>query len=105
MFGARARRPGAPRFFLVHMFLSGYGCPTLGDSRTLGEIPPIRMLDLRRGKPHRLWVAMLGQPVNHRAAGISQAEQFGYFVESLAGCVIASVADIFVRPAFAMLLR
>ena len=48
---------------------------------------------------------MLRQAVDHRATGISQAEQLGNFVESLAGGIVAGVADIFVRPAFATLLR
>ena len=39
---------------------------------------------------------MMRQAIDDRAAGISQAEKFGDFVEGFAGCVVASVADILV---------
>ena len=37
------------------------------------------------------------------ASGIAQAEQLGDFVESLAGGVVARVADVFVGPTVVLL--
>src|SRR5579883_907082 len=57
------------------------------------------MLDLRRAKLHCVWIAMLRQSVNNRAAGISESEYLRYFIESFSGSVVARVADILVCPA------
>ena len=62
------------------------------------------MLDLRRGKLHRLRVAVLRELVDDRAAGIAQRQQFGHFVEGLAGSIVARVPDVAVRPTPALLL-
>ena len=43
------------------------------------------------------------QPVDDRASGITEAEQFCDFVESLAGSVVTSVADVFIRPTLIVL--
>ena len=67
-------------------------------------VPAIAMFDLGWLELHGVRVAMRREPVNDRASGITQAKQFGDFVESLAGCVIASVADIFVGPTVVVLL-
>src|SRR5262249_48756903 len=32
------------------------------------------------------------QPVDYRSAGVTQSEQFGHFVERLAGCIIAGAS-------------
>ena len=46
---------------------------------------------------------MSRQPVDDRASGITEAEQFCDFVESLAGSVVTSVADVFIRPTLIVL--
>src|SRR6185437_7838873 len=80
-------------------------CRRLRVFRRLREGSPVRMLDLRWRKPHRVRVAVLRQPLDHRATGLSQAKQLRYFVEGFTGSVVASVADVLVRPALALLLR
>jgi hypothetical protein len=57
------------------------------------------MLDLRRRELHRMRVSVLRQPINHRPARISQAQQLSHFIESLSRSVVARVADVLVRPA------
>src|SRR5580693_2165635 len=62
------------------------------------------MLEPRRGKAYCGWVPMSGQFVDHGAAGISQCQQLGHFVECFARGVVASMTDILIRPATLSLL-
>ena len=41
--------------------------------------------------------------VNHRPTRISQAQQLCNFVEGFPSCIVSRVADIFVRPVWAVL--
>src|SRR5579863_10348886 len=56
------------------------------------------MLDLRRRKLDRFCVSVSSQSVDDRTAGIAQSQKLRDFVKSLAGCIVASVANIFVGP-------
>src|ERR1700722_3269662 len=58
--------------------------------------------NLRKRKGDGPRVAVGGQSVDPRAAGITEAEQFGYLVEGLAGSVVYSVAYIAVVPVFSI---
>lgn len=49
-------------------------------------------LELGRGETDGAGVALGGQTVNDRAAGVAQAEEFGYFVISFAGGIVAGFA-------------
>src|SRR5579864_3453415 len=69
----------------------------------VGSAATVAVLDLRRGKLHGMRIAMRGEAVDGRAAGVSEAEQLGHFVEGFTGGVVASVADVLVRPGVALL--
>src|SRR5271155_402737 len=56
------------------------------------------MLNLGWRKLHGCRIAIRSEPVDDWASGIPEAQQFRDFVESLAGGVIARVADVLVRP-------
>src|SRR4051812_425547 len=62
------------------------------------------MFDLRSSELHGEWLAVSGEAIDHRTAGVAQAEQLGDFIEGFAGGVVASVADVFITPCFAALL-
>ena len=51
------------------------------------------MLDLRRNKLYRLWVAMERQRINHGASGIAEPQQLSHFVVSFAGGIITRAAE------------
>src|SRR5579872_6793328 len=59
----------------------------------------IAVLELRSRKLHRVRIPVGGKFIDDRSAGVSQRQQLCDFVESLAGGVIARVADVPVRPA------
>ena len=56
------------------------------------------MLDLRGRELHGFGVAVGREAIDDGATRISQAEQFGDFVEGFAGGIVAGVADVFVGP-------
>ena len=55
-------------------------------------------LDLREGEGDGLRVAEFREGIDPGAAGITEAEKFGHFVEGFAGGVVDGAADESVRP-------
>ena len=63
------------------------------------------MFDLCGRKFHRLRIAVRSKAIDDRTARITEPEQLRDFIESFSGRIIASVADIFISPAFPVLFR
>ena len=61
-------------------------------------VAAIAVLDLRGQELHGCRIAMRREPVDDRASGITETEQLCDLVESLAGSVVTSVANIVVSP-------
>src|SRR5271156_1535578 len=59
-------------------------------------VAAIAMLNLRGQELYGRRIAVRREPVDDGASGITEAEQFCDFVESLAGSVVASVANVVV---------
>src|SRR5919108_1629637 len=67
-------------------------------------VPTIWVFDLRRWKLHRCRITARGKLVDNRSARITKREQFGDFIERLAGGIVACMADVLVRPTLTLLL-
>ena len=51
--------------------------------------------DMGFGKFEFSWVALSGEAVDMRSAGVGQSHHLGAFVECLTGCVVDGLADDF----------
>ena len=56
------------------------------------------MLDLRDLEFDGVWIAVRCEPINDRASGITESQQFSHFVERFSGSIVARVANICISP-------
>ncbi len=72
------------------------GCRGLGAWRLAAEVE--LGFDLRKGEVNGEWIAMEGERVDPRTAGIAQAQEFGDFVVGFAGRIVDGATDERVGP-------
>ena len=77
----------------------------IGRSRGAAAVPVGFGLDLCEGERDGGGVAVGSQGVDPRAAGVAEAEEFGDFVEGLAGGIVDGVAYVAVVPGGVAVLR
>src|SRR5215472_5730952 len=63
----------------------------------------VSVLDLGWRKLHRVRLAVRGEPIDDGPSGVSEAQEFGDFVEGFSGGVVARVAYVLVGPGVAVL--